>query len=164
MEVGHPMSLASLRVIPSCTECGLEAGGRCPTCHRYLCMDHFGYEEHHPCRERVAAAAKNAVCYVCGEPAPPRQWSTQLFAHYIDAGKCAGCGRPTCDTHTRVREERVEIHQDALRSHRYYTTRRYCDRCARWRFLGGVRGAIRLGVGVALVAAVAAAGLLIFLH
>lgn len=127
-------------------------------------MDHFGYEEHQPCRERVAAATKNAACYVCGEPSPPRQWSTQLFAHYIDAGKCAGCGRPICDAHTRVREERVEIHQDALRSHRYYTTRRYCDRCARWRVLGGVRGAIRLGVGVAVAAAAAAAGVLIYLH
>ncbi len=126
-------------------------------------MDHFGYEEHHPCRERMAAA-KNAVCYVCGAPAPPRQWSTQLFAHYIDSDKCAGCGRPVCDAHTGVREERVEIRQDALRSHRYYTTRRYCDRCARWRFLGGVRGAIRLGVGAGVVAAAAAAGLLIYLH
>lgn len=159
------MSLASLRVVPSCTECGLESGGRCPTCHRYLCMDHFGYEDHHPCRERVAANAKNAVCYVCGAPAPPRQWSTQLFAHYIDSSACAGCGRPICDAlHTRVREERVQLRQDALRSHRYFITRRYCDRCAPWRLLGGIRGVMRLGVALAVVAALVVVGLLIVLH
>lgn len=159
------MSLASLHVVPSCTECGLEAGGRCPTCHRYLCMDHFGYEEHHPCRERVAAAAKSAVCYVCGAPAPPRQWSTQLFAHYIDSGKCAGCGRPVCDArHTRVRELHIEIQRDAMRSHRYYRTRRFCDRCAPWRRLGGIRGAVRAGVGLGIVVAAAVAGALIYLH
>jgi hypothetical protein len=78
---------------------------------------------------------------------------------------CAGCGRPICDArHTRVREERVEIRQDALRSHRYYVTRRYCDRCARWRLLGGVRGALRLGVGLAILAAMSVAGVLIYFH
>lgn len=128
-------------------------------------MDHFGYEDHHPCRERVAANTRNAACYVCGAPAPPRQWSTQLFAHYIDSGKCAGCGRPVCDAlHTRVREVRVEIHQDALRSHRYFVTRRFCDRCAPWHRLGGIHGAVRFGVGIAVTAAVAIAGVLIYLH
>jgi hypothetical protein len=150
------MSLAGLHVIPSCAECGLESGGRCPTCRRYLCIDHFAYEVHHPCRERMSASSKRFACYACGALSRPRQWSTALFAHYVDSGKCAGCGRYVCDErHTRLREERVEIVAESLRSHRYYVTRRYCDTCARLRRIGGLRGAARLGGILALAATVA---------
>jgi hypothetical protein len=150
------MSLAGLPVIPSCAECGLESGGRCRVCRRHLCVDHFAYEDHQPCRERMAANARRYVCYVCGSPARPRQWSTALFAHYVDSGRCDGCRRYICDErHTRLREERVEITADSLRSHRYYVTRRYCDVCAPLRRFGGLRGAARLGSVLALAGTIA---------
>ncbi|MFI5274566.1 MAG: hypothetical protein ACHQ4H_16160 [Ktedonobacterales bacterium] len=121
-------------------------------------MDHFAFDAHHPCRERMVAHSAQFVCYACGAPAVPRQWSTAPFAHFSDSSGCAGCGRPICDErHTRLREDRVEIVRESLRSQRYYVTRRYCDGCARWRWLGGRRGARRYGTLIVAAAATAAA-------
>jgi hypothetical protein len=133
--------------VASCTECGLASAGRCPTCHRSLCMDHFGLEDHQPCATHISEHAADYVCYVCGAPVVPQQWSTAVFAHYIDSYTCAGCNRYICDTqHTRLRDESVEIARDGLRSHRYHVTLRYCDVCAPLQWVGGLRGASRAAV------------------
>lgn len=148
--------------VPSCRECGLQSAGRCPTCHRELCVDHFPSEEHEPCATRLRKHAEEYVCYVCGAPAIPRQWSSEVFAHYIDLSRCAGCDRPICDErHTRQIDEDLIISRDDLRSHRYHITRRYCDLCAPLRPLGGLIGATRwlVGVGGTLIA-----GALIYLE
>lgn len=148
--------------IPSCAECGIEAGGRCPTCHRSLCLDHFPLNEHQPCAQRLLSHRDNYVCYVCGVPVLPQQWSTTAFAHYIDPYTCHGCKRHICDDpHTSRSEESIELVRDGLRSHRYHVTRRYCAVCAPFQHFGGIRGIVSWGVGVASVAAVVA---LIVLH
>lgn len=127
---------------PSCAECGLESAGRCPTCHRSLCVDHFGLPDHQPCAQRLAEHGAEYVCYVCGVPVQPQQWSTAVFAHYIDSCMCTGCHRYVCDEqHTRLKTEGVELVRDGLRSSRYHTTRRYCAICAPLRGIGGLRGA-----------------------
>jgi hypothetical protein len=83
-------------------------------------------------------------CYVCGTPAVPQQWSSEVFAHYIDLHRCAGCDRPICDEyHTKVVDEEVTISREGMRSHRYHITKRYCDLCAPLRPLGGLMGATR---------------------
>lgn len=141
---------------PSCTECGLEAAGRCPTCHRSLCVDHFGLPDHQPCAKRIEAHGGEYVCYVCGAQVQPQQWSTAVFAHYIDSCMCAGCHRYICDErHTRRKTENVQLVRDGLRSSRYHTTRRYCALCSPMRGLGGLLGASRLlaGIGAAGLAA-----------
>ncbi|HST87215.1 MAG TPA: hypothetical protein VLJ14_02465 [Ktedonobacterales bacterium] len=144
--------------VPSCRECGLESAGRCTVCRRSLCIDHFGFEDHNPCVARLARHAAETICYVCGVPVRPQQWSTSVFAHYIDAGACAGCGRYICaERHTRQRDERVELVRDHLRSHRYHHVTRYCSVCAPLRGLGGLRGAGRWA------ALLSAAGALAFL-
>lgn len=133
-----------IRPVPSCTECGLESAGRCPTCHRSLCIDHFGITEHQPCAKRLAAHPEKCVCYVCGVQVRPQQWSTSVFLHYVDSGKCQGCGRFICDAHhTVVQDESVKIERDSLRSHRYHMTARYCGLCAPLRSFGGLLGAAR---------------------
>lgn len=150
------MAQANVIPVPSCTECGLASAGRCPTCHRHLCMDHFPRDEHVPCAATLQKQAAKHICYVCGTPVYPQQWSATPFAHYIDSYACAGCGRPVCDElHTKLREEEVEIQRDGLRSARYYNTRRYCDTCAPLRRVGGLNGAVRLAVGAAGVLTVA---------
>ncbi len=112
-------------------------------------MDHFPCEEHAPCAARLRRHADEYKCYVCGAPAVPQQWSAEVFAHYIDTHKCAGCHRPICDeSHTRLVDENVTISRDGLRSHRYHVTRRYCDLCAPLRFFGGLVGAAWWLVGV----------------
>ncbi len=133
-----------IRPVASCTECGLESAGRCPTCHRTLCMDHFGRGEHQPCADRLSAHADKYVCYVCGVPVRPQQWSTSVFLHYVDSSVCQGCGRYICDQrHTAVQDESVRIERDSLRSHRYHMTARYCSVCAPLRRMGGLIGAAR---------------------
>jgi hypothetical protein len=88
--------------------------------------------------------ADEYVCYVCGAPAVPQQWSSEVFAHYIDLHRCAGCDRSVCDElHTRLIDEDVVISRAGLRSYRYHVTRRYCDLCARLRRFGGLIGAMR---------------------
>ena len=137
----------SVYPVPSCAECGLESAGRCPTCKRSLCIDHFGCEAHEPCATRLVKHADDYVCYVCGLPVKPRQWSTAVFAHYIDSGTCMGCKRSICDgQHTSVLDEAVEIGRDGLRSHRYHVTQRYCGVCAPLRRVGGLLGVSRLAV------------------
>lgn len=149
------MAHASVYPVPSCTECGIASAGRCPTCHHSLCIDHFALEEHQPCASTIAQHASDYVCYVCGAPALPQQWSTAVFAHYIDAYTCSGCSRHICDAlHTKLRDESVEITRDGLRSHRYHRTQRYCDVCAPLRRLGGLLGVARLGVALFGVAAI----------
>ena len=134
---------------PSCAECGLEAAGRCPTCHRSLCVDHFGLPDHRPCADRLAAHGAEYVCYVCGIQVRPQQWSTAVFAHYIDSCACAGCHRYICeDQHTRRKLENVELVRDGLRSSRYHRTRRYCALCSPLRGVGGLIGASRWATGM----------------
>ena len=138
-------SLTSLRVIASCAECGLESAGRCSVCRRNLCPDHYPFEEHQPCADRMRERAGDFICYVCGAPVQPRQWSAAIFSHYIDTSRCAGCHRYVCDErHTRVREDSVALVRDSVRSHRDYVTRRYCDVCAPLRFMGGLLGLTRV--------------------
>lgn len=154
-EMGQP----NVYPVASCVECGLASAGRCPTCHHSLCMDHFGLEDHQPCATRLIKHAADYVCYVCGAPVVPQQWSTAVFAHYIDSYTCVGCRRHICDNHhTRLRDESVEIARDGLRSHRYHVTQRYCDVCAPLQGVGGLRGAARAAVVVlgAIVIAVIA--------
>ncbi len=140
--------------IPTCKECGLQSAGRCPSCNRSLCIDHFPREEHHPCRTRLARHARDRLCYVCGTPVAPQQWSSAVFAHYIDEHRCAGCHRFVCDDlHTRTRVEDVKIVRDGLRSHRYHLTKRYCGLCAPFRRVGGILGATWLLVGISGVSA-----------
>jgi hypothetical protein len=147
--------------VPSCAECGLESAGRCPSCGRHLCIDHFGLEDHIPCGPRLIQRARTTVCYVCGSPLRPQQWSTSVFAHYIDSCTCAGCRRYICDEqHTQMREERVELVMDGVRSHRYYVTRRYCELCYPLRVVGGL-----IGAGwVASALSIAAIAALVFIH
>jgi hypothetical protein len=71
----------------------------------------------------------------------PRQWSAEVYAHYVDAHKCAGCGRYVCaGKHTKVLDEIVRLGRDGMRSNRYHTTLRYCALCAPVRRLGGFVG------------------------
>jgi hypothetical protein len=135
------MAAPSVYSADSCDECELQAQGRCPTCRHGLCMDHFPLEEHEPCATRLALTAAEHMCYVCGTPVTPQQWSTAAFAHYIDSQKCVGCDRYICDIrHTHLRSEVVKIVRDGLRSNRYYIIQRYCDVCAPVRRLGGLVG------------------------
>lgn len=136
------MALPSLYPIPSCAECGIQSAGRCPTCHHHLCIDHFPQEAHQPCASHLQRHAEQMRCYICGAQALPRQWSTAVFAHYSDSGRCAGCHRYVCsETHTAFQREDVTIRRDSLQSHRYHNTRRYCPTCARLRLFGGILGA-----------------------
>jgi hypothetical protein len=119
-------------------------------------MDHFSLEAHEPCSSRLSATAAERVCYVCGTSVTPHQWSTAIFAHYIDTQKCAGCGRYICDVrHTSKHVEVVRMVREKLRSNRYHLLRRYCDVCAPvWR-LGGLTGATWWAVGLTLAATAA---------
>lgn len=139
---------------PSCTECGLESSGRCPTCHHSLCLDHFGLNDHQPCAQQRAEHADEYRCYVCGAPVYPQQWSSAIFAHYVDSSRCSGCHRYICDAgHTRYRAEAVTLSRDGLRSHRYHVMQRYCAVCAPLRSVGGLLGASRVFVALCAVAA-----------
>lgn len=148
--------------IPSCHECSLQSAGRCPTCHHTLCLDHFPRQEHTPCRAQLEQHAADYICYVCGAAVQPQQWSSAVFAHYVDTYRCAGCQRYLCDKlHTQVREEDVQLVRDGLRSHRYHITKRYCSICAPMRRIGGLTGAAWLAV---TLSGFAATGLLVYVQ
>ena len=142
--------------IPSCAECGIQSAGKCPTCHHSLCVDHFPLTAHEPCATRLAASETSRKCYICGEPARPQQWSSAVYAHYIDAHACAGCHRAICDdAHTVFRQEDIIVRRDGVRSHRYHTTKRYCPVCSRLRVFGGLIGAGWWLAGSIVVVAIA---------
>ncbi len=150
------MSQASVYPIPSCAECGIESAGRCPTCRRNLCVDHFGCAEHQPCATNLLTRYNERICYICGVPVRPDQWSTSSFSHYVDDGKCTGCRRYICDSlHTRFRTERVDLVKDSMRSQRYHVQERYCDVCAPVRNIGGIVGAGRLAAILVVIVALA---------
>ncbi|HZC05596.1 MAG TPA: hypothetical protein VE338_08140 [Ktedonobacterales bacterium] len=136
------MVQADIYPIPSCAECGIQSSGKCPSCHRSLCLDHFPLDAHQPCATRASQRAEQMNCYICGDPVKPQQWSTAVFAHYIDGHICAGCHRYVCDAkHAAHQQEDVVIRRDGVRSHRYHMTRRYCPTCSRLRVFGGLIGA-----------------------
>lgn len=136
------MAAQDIYAIPSCAECGIQSAGKCPTCHRSLCVDHFPLEAHQPCARRVAQRAAQMRCYVCGDAVKPQQWSTAVFAHYIDAHTCEGCHRYICEHHhTAHTQEDVAIRRDGVRNHRYHMIKRYCPVCSRLRIFGGLLGA-----------------------
>ncbi len=143
--------MASLYPSPSCHECSLEAGGRCPSCHNLLCIEHFPRHNHKPCATNLATHHEDYVCYVCGDSIVPEQWSSALFAHYIDTHSCLGCNRYICDKHTRRRDEQVQITQDGLRGHRYHITARSCELCAPLYRLGGLVGVSWWAAGLVTV-------------
>lgn len=149
------MSAPTVYASDPCYECELQAAGRCPTCRHGLCMDHFPLDAHDPCLTRLADETSGHICYVCAAPVAPQQWSTAIFAHYIDGQRCAGCGRFVCAQHTRTRDEVVKIDREGLRSNRYHTTVRYCDLCAPVRRLGGLVGAAWWAMGLASAGAAA---------
>lgn len=133
--------MASLYPMTSCKTCEAEAAGRCPGCHNVLCMEHFPRHAHNPCARHLAHHQDEYLCYVCGAPIVPEQYSTAIFAHYVDTHTCSGCNRYVCDAHTARRDEQVKIMQDGLRSHRYHLTMRACAVCAPLRSFGGLVGA-----------------------
>lgn len=136
------MATANIYAIPSCAECGIQSAGVCPTCHHSFCVDHFPLEAHQPCATRIAQRAMKMRCYVCGDPVKEQQWSTAVFAHYIDAHTCEGCHRYICEsTHTATMLEDVAIKRDGVRSHRYHQIKRYCPVCSPLRPFGGLIGA-----------------------
>jgi hypothetical protein len=136
------MAQAEIYPIPSCSECGIQSAGKCPACHHSLCLDHFPLDAHEPCAARSEKHVAQMHCYICGESVKPQQWSSAVFAHYIDAHMCVGCHRYICnDKHTARQQEDVVIKRDGVRSHRYHVTQRYCPACARLRVFGGLIGA-----------------------
>ncbi len=143
--------MASLYPFQSCHECEAEAAGRCMQCRRMLCMEHFPLHAHNHCLRHLAMHQAEYACYVCGAPVVPEQWSTAVFAHYIDSHLCAGCTRYVCDEHTARRDEQVKIVQDGLRTHRYHMTMRSCRLCAPLRLTGGLVGAVWWVSGLATV-------------
>jgi hypothetical protein len=154
MEERMTISAPTIYPVDRCRECELPAAGHCPTCRHGLCIDHFPLEQHEPCATRLQRKAAVRLCYVCGAPVTPQQWSAEVFAHYTDSMKCAGCGRYICDAgHTKRRDEVVRIRRDGLRSNRYHMTIRYCSVCAPLRRVGGVVGAAWWASGLVVAAA-----------
>jgi len=124
-----------------CHVCNQPAAGRCPDCHQRYCIEHFPLDQHLPCSQLQERNAERYVCYVCGEPVRPSQWSSNLVAHYFDSGQCAGCKRYICDDHhTRRKQERMVIERDGMSSHRYHYIMRYCDLCSPLRRINGLVG------------------------
>ncbi len=147
--------------VPSCYECSQEALGRCPDCHRGLCMDHFPRQQHSPCAQRQMKVAQTQVCYVCGSQVYPDQWSLARTSHCIDNFTCNGCGRYICDElHTKRKSELVSVVREGLRGHRYQYTMRYCDLCVPFYRIGGIKVLTRLVV----LAGTVVAGILFYLH
>ncbi|HEY7779877.1 MAG TPA: hypothetical protein VIC85_06670 [Ktedonobacterales bacterium] len=147
-----PASVPTIYPVDSCRECERPAAGRCPRCRHGLCIDHFPLDQHGPCAARLERGEARRLCYVCGTPVTPQQWSAEVFAHYTDAMICAGCGRYICDArHTRRRDQVLQIRRDGIRSNRYHVTLRYCDVCAPLRRFGGLVGTAwwLAGLGVA---------------
>lgn len=151
------MSQFGVYPIPSCAECGIQSAGSCPNCHRALCVDHFTLDGHEPCATRIASKQIARTCYICGAPARPQQWSSEIYAHYVDPHTCMGCHRAVCDeAHTAVLEETVFVRRDGVRGHRYHMMKRYCPVCSRLRLLGGL-----IGAGWWLTGAIAALALIV---
>jgi hypothetical protein len=136
----------------SCHECEAEAAGRCLQCQQMLCVEHYPRHAHQPCMRRLALHQADYACYVCGKPVVPEQWSTAIFAHYVDEHMCSGCNRYVCEEHTARRDDHVKIVQDGLRSHRYHLTLRTCQLCAPVRMVGGLIGVAWWAGGLAAVA------------
>lgn len=139
-----------------CHECSAEALGRCPDCHFGFCQDHFPKQQHSPCAEKQMRLAQTQVCYVCGIPVYPDQWSLSKTLHYVDPFTCQGCGRYICDElHTQHKAEEVVIEREGLRGHRYQYITRYCDLCTPLHRIGGIKGLTRALVVVGTIAAAA---------
>lgn len=154
----HRKSIMAAR---RCHECGQEALGRCPDCRKGFCQDHFPKQQHSPCAEKQMRQAQTQVCYVCGIQVYPDQWSLSRTSHYIDNYRCRGCGRHICDElHTQRKSEQISIVRDGMRGHRYQNIQRYCDACAPFNRLGGIKGVTRWVVVVGTVAA----GAFFYLH
>lgn len=129
----------------TCQVCEQIAAGRCPDCHHRYCVEHFPLDQHAPCSQVQERNIERYVCYVCGEPVRPTQWSANLVAHYFDTGLCIGCKRYVCDEHhTRRKQERMVIERDGMSSHRYHYILRYCDLCAPLRRVQGLLGVANL--------------------
>ncbi len=153
-----PSSTAPAR---SCHECSEEALGRCPDCHKGLCMDHFPRMLHSPCAQKYMKQAQTQVCYVCGAQVYPDQWSLSRTSHRIDNFTCNGCGRFICDEqHTKVKNEQISVAREGLRGHRYQVTSRYCELCAPISRVGGIKGLARLVV----LAGTVIASIFFYLH
>ncbi len=153
-----PSSTAPAR---SCHECSEEALGRCPDCHKGLCMDHFPRMLHSPCAQKYMKQAQTQVCYVCGAQVYPDQWSLSRTSHRIDNFTCNGCGRFICDEqHTKVKNEQISVAREGLRGHRYQVTSRYCELCAPISRVGGIKGLARLIV----LAGTVIAGIFFYVH
>lgn len=144
-----------------CHECNEEALGRCPDCHMCFCQEHFPKQQHLPCAEKQMKLAQTQVCYVCGTPVYPAQWSLTKTTHYVDQSTCYGCGRYVCDDlHTQSKDEDVVIAREGLRGHRYQYVKRYCDMCSPLRGIGGIKGLTRAIVVIGTIAA----GVFFYLH
>ncbi|MBA2285874.1 MAG: hypothetical protein H0W02_10345 [Ktedonobacteraceae bacterium] len=139
-----------------CHECREEALGRCPDCHRGFCQEHFPKQQHSPCAEKQMRLAQLQVCYVCGTPVYPDQWSISRTSHFIDQFRCKGCNRHICDElHTKRKLDDVFIVREGLRGHRYQNTTRYCDLCSPVYRIGGIKGVARWVVAIGTVAVTA---------
>jgi hypothetical protein len=144
-----------------CHECHEEALGRCPECRNGLCQEHFPKQQHSPCAEKQMKLAQIQECYVCGKQVYPDQWSLSKTSHYVDQFICGGCGRYVCDEiHTRHKTENVVVVREGLRGHRYQYTNRYCDLCAPFYRIGGIRGL----AGFLVAAATLVAAFFFFVH
>jgi hypothetical protein len=145
----------------SCHECNKEALGRCPLCHKGLCLDHFPRMLHAPCAQKYMKDAQTYVCYVCGAQVNPDQWSLSQTSHRIDNFSCKGCGRYICDQqHTKVKKEQISVIREGLRGHLYQVTSRYCALCAPISSVGGIKGLSYLVVFVGTVIA----GIFFYFH
>jgi hypothetical protein len=144
-----------------CHECNEDALGRCPDCRHGLCQTHFPKQQHAPCAEKQMKMAQTQVCYVCGTPVYPDQWSVSKTSHYVDQFVCKGCGRYICDElHTQRKGEEVVVVREGMRGHRYQYITRYCDLCAPLASMGGIKGITRILVVVGTIAA----AIFFFLH
>lgn len=152
---------SSTPAVPRCHECSEDALGRCPDCRKGLCQVHFPKQQHSPCAQKQMKLAQTQVCYVCGTQIYPDQWSLSRTSHYVDQFRCNGCGRYVCDElHTQRKSEQVSIVREGLRGHRYQYTIRYCDLCAPFYRIGGIKG---LAYGIVFAGTVVA-GILFYIH
>jgi hypothetical protein len=139
-----------------CRECNEEALGRCPDCHHSFCQDHFPKHQHLPCAQRQMKMEQSQLCYVCGRQVRPQQWSLSRTFHMVDQFVCLGCGWYVCDDlHTQRKTEDVVITREGVRGHRYQYINRYCDLCAPFYQVGGIKGLARIVVIVGTVVATA---------
>jgi hypothetical protein len=151
----------SINVRRRCHECKAEAFGYCPDCSRGFCQEHFPKQQHSPCAEKQMKLSHEQVCYICGTPAYPDQWSVLQTLHYIDQAHCNGCGRYICDDlHTQSKSEDVVIMREGLRGNRYHYIIRYCDLCHPFRGIGGIKRVVQCIVAIGTVAA----GIFFYLH